>query len=182
MTFKVDTGAGATAVSQDTFKGFSNGSIVLIPSQKSLRGPSGQPLPGLGNLGEPCTIKLQSGAKPHLLFTARKIPLTLRDMVREELNSTESIRVISIVEEPTLLCVGMIPIRNRIGKVRICVDLKRLNESVHQEVFPLPEVDDDLAQQSGAMVLTKLDANSGFWQLLLSEESRLLTTFITPFH
>ena len=27
----------------------------------------------------------------------------------------------------------------------------------------------------------KLDANSSFWQIPLSEESRLLTTFITPF-
>ncbi len=29
--------------------------------------------------------------------------------------------------------------------------------------------------------LTRLDANSGFWQLSLDEESQLLTTFITPF-
>ena len=30
-------------------------------------------------------------------------------------------------------------------------------------------------------MFSKLDANSGFYQIPLSEESRLLTTFITPF-
>ena len=31
------------------------------------------------------------------------------------------------------------------------------------------------------MVFSKVDAKSGFWQILISEDSRLLTTFITPF-
>ena len=38
-----------------------------------------------------------------------------------------------------------------------------------------------LAKIAGAKVFSKLDANSGFWQIPLSEESALLTTFITPF-
>ena len=38
-----------------------------------------------------------------------------------------------------------------------------------------------LAQLSGATVLSKLDANGEFWEIPLAEESRLLTTFITPF-
>ena len=37
-----------------------------------------------------------------------------------------------------------------------------------------------LAQLAGAKVFSKLDANSGFWQIPLSQSSRLLTTFITP--
>ena len=61
------------------------------------------------------------------------------------------------------------------------MDLKHLNESVLREIFPLPEVDDALAQLHGAKVFTKLDANSGFWQIPLADESRLLTTFVTPF-
>ena len=60
------------------------------------------------------------------------------------------------------------------------MDLKPLNQSVLREVHPLPNVDETLAQLSGARVFTKLDANSGFWQIPLSKQSRLLTTFITP--
>jgi len=67
------------------------------------------------------------------------------------------------------------------GAVRICMDLKSLNESILREVHSMPKVDTTLAQLSGARLFSKLDANSGFWQIPLSEESKLLTTFITPF-
>ena len=40
------------------------------------------------------------------------------------------------------------------GKVRICVDLTRLNDSVRH---PLPAIDQTLAQQAGAKIFTKQD-------------------------
>jgi hypothetical protein len=67
------------------------------------------------------------------------------------------------------------------GDVRICVDLTKLNQSVCRERHPLPAVEQTLAQLAGAQVFTKLDANSGFWQIPLSVDSSLLTTFLTPF-
>ena len=67
------------------------------------------------------------------------------------------------------------------GDLRICIDLKPLNEAVLRATHPLPKVDTTLALLLGAQVFSKLDANSGFWQIPLSEESRLLTTLITPF-
>ena len=45
----------------------------------------------------------------------------------------------------------------------------------------LPSVDYTLGQLAGAKVFTKLDANSGFWQIPLSKNSALFITFITPF-
>jgi len=75
----------------------------------------------------------------------------------------------------------MVAVPKKSGSVCICVHLKHLNESVLGEVYPLPKVDHTLAQLSGAIVFSCLDANSGFWQIPLSDESKLLMTFITPF-
>ena len=89
--------------------------------------------------------------------------------------------VISQVETPTDWCSGIVVVPKSGGRVRICVDLSRLNESVCRERLMLPSVDYTLGQLAGAEVFTKLDANSGFWQIPLSKNSSLLTTFITPF-
>ncbi len=88
----------------------------------------------------------------------------------------QKLGVISKVSEPTPWCVGMVIVTKPPGKLRVCVDLKLINENVMREVHPLPKVDSTLAQMAGAKVFTKLDTNSGFWQVPLSEESRLLTT------
>ena len=135
---------------------------------------------GLGNLGEPYAIKLKDNAVPYALFTPRTIPLPLLDKV-EELSKMESKGLISKVNQPTPWCAGMVAVQKKSGAIRICVDLKRLNHSVMREVHPLPKVDNTLAKLSGAKIFSKLDANSGFWQIPLSHKSRLLTTFITPF-
>ena len=92
----------------------------------------------------------------------------------------EALGVISKVEEPTPWCAGMVVVPKKFGKIRICVDLKPLNESVLRETHLIPKVNETLAQLAGATVFSKLDANSGFWQIPLKRDARLLTTFITP--
>ena len=135
---------------------------------------------GLGTLSGDYHIQLRPDAKPHALFTPRRVPLPLRGKVAKELDRMEKAGVISRVSEPTPWCAGMVVVPKKSGSVRICVDLKLLNQSVLREVHPLPKVDETLAQLAGATVFSKLDANSGFWQIPLAESSRLLTTFITP--
>ncbi|CAB4041011.1 Hypothetical predicted protein, partial [Paramuricea clavata] len=46
--------------------------------------------------------------------------------------------------------------------------------------YQQPTTDTTFANLAGARYFTKLDANSGFWQIKLSERSKPLTTFITP--
>ena len=85
------------------------------------------------------------------------------------------------MQNPTQWCAGMVIVSKKSGGVRVCVDLKPLNRCVLREYHPLPKVDEVLAQLTGAVMFSKLDANSGFWQVPLSKNSRELTTFITPF-
>ena len=79
---------------------------------------------GLGTLGNPYTIKLKPDAKPKALFTARKLPLRLRDAVETELKSMETNGIISQVDIPTPWCSGIVPVPKQSGAVHICVDLK----------------------------------------------------------
>ena len=151
-------------------------SINTPTTTESIKQRFSKAFQGLGNLGKEYDIKLQPDSKPHTLFTPRLVPLPLRPKVTEELDRMEKSGVISKVTEPTPWCAGMVVVPKKSGNVRICVDLKPLNRSVRREVHPLPKVDETL----GAKVFSKLDANSGFWQIPLSESSRLFTTFITP--
>ena len=126
-------------------------------------------------------IKLHDEATPHALYTPRNVPIPMREKVKKELDRMESMGIISKVLEPTPWCAGMVVVPKKTGNIRICVDLKPLNRSVLRETHPIPKVDDILAQLTGATCFSKLDANSGFWQIPLAEQSCLLTTFIAPF-
>ncbi|KAL7828552.1 hypothetical protein SRHO_G00321860 [Serrasalmus rhombeus] len=136
---------------------------------------------GLGLLQEPNHIELEKDATPYALSTPRRVPLPLRDKVKEELDRMESMGVISKVSSPTEWCAGMVVVPKPSGNIRICVDLTNLNKWVKRECHILPSVDQSLAMLSNSKVFTKLDARSGFWQIPLTNESKPLTTFITPF-
>jgi hypothetical protein len=137
---------------------------------------------GLGTYkGDSYVVQLKPDTKPFALFTPRNVPIPLCQKVKEELSRMESLGVISPVEEPTPWCAGMVVVPKKSGDVRICVDFHPLNENVLREVHPLPKVDATLACLACATIFSKLDANCGFWQIPLSEESRALTTFITLF-
>ena len=135
----------------------------------------------LGVLPDVFKIKVREGAKPLCLNVPRRLPIGLRQATQDELERMESLGVIEKVEKPTTWCSGMVVAPKSSGKVRICVDLSELNKSVKRETFPLPHIEDTLSSLAGSQYFSKMDANSGFWQVRLEEESREYTTFITPF-
>ena len=135
---------------------------------------------GLGNLGEEYCIEMREGVRPYAIFTPRNVPIPPQSKVKEELDRMEKMGVIAKVTQPTPWCAGMVVDPKKSGDVRICVDLKPLNEGVLRETYPIPPVDDMLAKLAGATVFSKVDANSGFWQIPLAKDLQLMTTFITP--
>ena len=72
-------------------------------------------------------------------------------------------------------------VRKRDGTVRWCVDYRALNSVTTKDVFPLPLVDDCLDTLAGNKWFSKLDANSAYWQIPISEPDCKKTAFITKY-
>ena len=135
---------------------------------------------GLGTMKDEYTIKLKDDAKPFALTVPRKVPMPLYEETKHEIERMLKSAVISPVDHPTDWCAPVVVTPKPNGKIRMCVDLTKFNEYVQRENHPLPSVDLTLGKLAGAKYFSKLDANSGFWQIKLAESSRPLTTFITP--
>ena len=150
---------------------------------------------GLGRMsGGDYSIQLRGDAVPFALSTPRRVSIPLMDVVKRELQRMEDLQVIRRVDTPTDWCAGMVVVakprvvastveseEKETHKVRICEDLTKLYGSVMREKHDLPSVDQTLGRLAGAKVFTKLDANSGFWQIPLAPTSQERTIFITPF-
>jgi len=135
---------------------------------------------GLSKLDGEYHIDLKEDSKPYAVATPRRVPLPLMEKVTEELAKMETQGVISRIDKATDWCAPMVVVPKSNGKVRICVDFTKLNDCVRRERHVLPSVEHTLAQMGGGKVFSKLDANSGFYQIALSKDSTELTTFITP--
>lgn len=64
-------------------------------------------------------------------------------------------------------------------KTRLCVDYRRINLIMTPDAFPLLKIDDVVKPMGGSGYFTKIHVKSGFWQILLHEESRAKTGFVS---
>ena len=124
-------------------------------------------------------IKLDQDAMP-VIHPPRKVPVTLRDKVKKELERMERLDVIERVREPTDWVNAMVTVVKKNGQLRICLDPRDLNKSVKREHYPMKTVEEIAARMPNAKYFSVLDASSGFWQIKLDPESSKLCTFNTP--
>ncbi|PFX25529.1 Transposon Tf2-9 polyprotein [Stylophora pistillata] len=137
---------------------------------------------GLGKLEGEYTIRLKDGVTLFCLTTPRQVPLPLVKKVRLELQRMLQLDVIEPLDEPTDWCSPIVVVPKANGDVRLSVDLTKLNQAVRREVYQMPTVKETLSSLTDGSVFSKLDANSGFHQIVLNSESARLTTVITaPF-
>jgi len=136
---------------------------------------------GLGTMPGIFRINLRENASPFCLFVPRTIPASLRESAKAAIMKMLQEDIIEVVKGPSDWCAALTIVPKPNGKdVRPCVDLTMLNKSVQRESYPLPRITELLASLGGSVMWSKLDANSGFHQCILNPESKLLTTFITP--
>ena len=138
---------------------------------------------GLGQMEGEYRVKLSPNCKPVAISAPRRIAQPLLPKVKDCLDKMEADGVIRKLQENEVSpwMSGMVVVPKPGGKVRVCVDLTQLNKNVIRPRYQLPTVDEVLCKLGDGKVFTKLDANSGFFQCNLAEESQLLTSFLTPF-
>jgi hypothetical protein len=85
---------------------------------------------------------------------------------------------IEYVEEATwLLPIVVVPKKN--GKLRICIDFRKLNEATKKDPYPLPFKDEVLNTIEGYEVYSFLDEYLGYHQISIGLEDRYKTAFVT---
>ncbi|XP_072181419.1 uncharacterized protein [Diadema setosum] len=135
---------------------------------------------GLGRLPGECHITLMEDALP-VVHPPRKFPIKLKDELKQELDRMEAAEVIAKVTEPTDWVSSLAFSRKSNGKLRVCLDPKDLNRACKRTYHKTPTIEETTHKLHGAQVFSKLDARSGYWSIVLDEESSFLTTFNSPF-
>ena len=96
--------------------------------------------------------------------------------MKAELNDMEKRGVIRKVEEPTNWVNSIAIVEKPDGSLRLFFYPRHLNKAIKREHFQIPTIEDITTRTANAKWFTKLDANRGYWQIPLDEESQLLTT------
>ena len=115
-------------------------------------------------------IKVKEDTSPKV-HPPRKIPASLREKIKEELDNMEKTGVIRKIDEPTEWVNSMVVVEKPTGGLKICLDPIDLNKAIKREYYQLPTFEEIINRLSGAKLFTKLGANNGYWQMPLDEES-----------
>ncbi len=137
---------------------------------------------GIGMFSGECTIHLHvdPSAKP-VVHPPRRVPVALRDRLKQELDSMEDKSIIAKVTEPTDWVSSMVVVEKpKTGKLRVCIDPHDLNKAILRPHYPMRTLEDVLPDLSGSQYYSKLDTKSAYWTCQLSDSS-ILTTFNTHY-
>ena len=116
-----------------------------------------------------------------VIHPPRKIPISMMDKLKAELERMKQLDVIDKIDEPSDWVSSLVIVEKPNGQIRLCLDPRDLNKAIKRHHHPMPTVNEILAKLGGAKMFSKLDASSGYWQIKVDDESSKLLTFNTPF-
>ena len=122
----------------------------------------------------PLKIDVQ-GATP-IRQRAYKIPFSLQDNLKNDIKNQLECGIIRYSNSPwSSPCLY---VSKKDSTSRLVIDYRRLNKAVKYNAYPLPIINDLLAQLGGNKYFTTFDLKQGYLQIPLSEDSKELTAFI----
>ncbi|GFT69061.1 retrovirus-related Pol polyprotein from transposon 17.6 [Trichonephila clavipes] len=102
-----------------------------------------------------------------------------KDILREQIEELLMQNVIEECESPYAAPVILVPKPN--GKVRLCVDYRKLNSVTKVDAYPLPRMDDLLNKATPTFFMSTIDLQSGCHQVKVADVNQDKTAFVCPF-
>ena len=133
--------------------------------------------------GEHAIVKLEltEGEEPRAAKPIRAVELR-EIMLQQKLKDFESRGFfIEAKANPQWVSRCFLVPKRESSKLRLVIDYRWLNSQLKAKRFPIPIIEDQLANQSGNCLFTLIDLEDGFEQMHLEEGSKHLTAFCTPF-
>ncbi|XP_036334769.1 uncharacterized protein K02A2.6-like [Rhagoletis pomonella] len=135
-----------------------------------------EPFPRISNIK--VKLSLDPSIKP-VKQPMRRIPIALEKKVEDKLNEALAKDIIEPVIGPCSWISPIVAVFKEGGEMRLCVDMRRANQAVLRENYPLPTFDSFMTKLKEAKFFSRLDLKWAYHQLELEESSREITTFIT---
>ena len=120
-------------------------------------------------------IVLKDPDTPPFKERFHRIPPPQLDEVRAHLKMMLDAGVIRPSNSPW--CNAVVLVRKKDGSLHFCIDFRRLNTLTVKDSHHLPRICETLGSLAGMAHYTTIDMNSGFWQVLMDEESKQYTAF-----
>ena len=153
---------------------------AALTSTKQLKEEYPDRFAGLGKLPGTYTIHVKEDAVPRI-HAPRRAPIQLREKIEAELQRMIELDVIKSVTVPTDWVSSLTYVTKANGSLRMCLDPSDLNKALKRGQHHIPTMEELAYKFSNAKFFSKLDARSGYWSIVLDDQSQLLTTFNTPF-
>jgi hypothetical protein len=113
----------------------------------------------------PVRQQLRRHPRAHLEFIDQEVQKMLDHNIIEESASPWSSNVVLVAKKN--------------GKLRFCIDFRRLNALTYKDSYPIPRIDTCLDALGGAKYFSTLDLRSGYWQVEIEDSDRDKTAFVT---
>ena len=105
----------------------------------------------------------------------RRIPPQMYDEVRAHIQEMLDLGAIRPSNSPWASAIVLV--RKKDGRLRFCIDLRRLNNRTVKDAYSLPKIESILDSLLGAKIFSTLDLKAGYWQVEMTEECKAYTAF-----
>eukprot|EP00253_Pinus_taeda_P028617 PITA_28617 len=124
------------------------------------------------------TIPIKPNQKPFRQKLRRLNPKLLPS-IEKEINRLYKSGIIVPIKFSDWIS-NLVPVRKKIGEIRLCIDFRNLNKVSLKNNYPLPKMDHILQRVVGASRVSLFDGYSRYNQVSVHEDDRDKTVFTTP--